>query len=105
MLTSKQRAFLRSEANSYDVVLYVGKNGVGGELIAQADGALRTRELIKGKALEAAPLSSREAAEQIAEATSAEVVQVIGRCFVLYRRNEKEPIVSDKLPKAKKKTV
>lgn len=102
MLNSKQRAFLRGEANSYETILFVGKSGVGEALIAQADGALRTRELIKGKALEAAPMTSREAAEQIAEATSAEVVQVIGRCFVLYRRNEKEPVVSDRLPKAKK---
>ena len=48
-------------------------------------------ELIKGKVLETAPLTSREAAEAIAEAVHAEVVQVIGRTFVLYRRNPKEP--------------
>ncbi|MBE6753535.1 MAG: YhbY family RNA-binding protein [Ruminococcaceae bacterium] len=103
MLNSKQRAFLRSEANSYETILFVGKSGIGDALISQADGALRTRELIKGKALEASPMSAREAAEEIAAATSAEVVQVIGRCFVLFRRNEKEPVVSDRIPKAKKK--
>lgn len=103
MLTSKQRAFLRGLANSEDAILFVGKSGVIDTLIAQADGALRARELIKGKALEASPVTSREAAEDIAAKTGAEVVQVIGRCFVLYRRNEKDPVVSDKLPKDKKK--
>ena len=103
MLTSKQRAFLRGIANTEDVILFVGKSGVIDTVIAQADGALRTRELIKGKALEACPVTSREAAEEIARLTGAEVVQVIGRCFVLFRRNEKEPVVSDKLPKAGRK--
>lgn len=101
MLTSKQRAFLRGMAHGSEVILFVGKSGVIDTIIAQADGALRSRELIKGKALEACPVSSREAAEDIAAKTGSEVVQVIGRCFVLYRRNEKEPVVSDKLPKAK----
>ena len=57
----------------------------------QADDALTARELIKGKVLETAPLTSREAAEILAAALQAEVVQVIGRTFVLYRRNDKEP--------------
>lgn len=104
MLTSKQRAFLRGAANSSEVILFVGKSGVIDTIIAQADGALRSRELIKCKALEASPVSSREAAEDISRKTGAEVVQVIGRCFVLYRRNEKEPVISDKLPKAKSRS-
>ena len=103
MLTSKQRAFLRGLANSEEVILFVGKSGVIDTLIAQADGALRARELIKCKALEASPVTSREAAEDIAAKTGSEVVQVIGRCFVLYRRNEKDPVVSDKLPRDKKR--
>lgn len=102
MLNSKQRAFLRGAANDYECILFVGKGGISDALIAQADGALKTRELIKGKALEASPLTSREAAEEIAAATSAEVVQVIGRVFVLYRRNPEKPVISDQIPKAKK---
>ena len=97
MLTSKQRAFLRSLAVNEDTILMVGKGGVSDELIAQADGALNARELIKGKALETA----RDFAEQIARETGSEVVQVIGSKFVLYRRNEKKPIIE--LPKAKKR--
>ncbi len=103
MLNSKQRAFLRSMANDYECILYVGKGGISDALIDQADGALKTRELIKGKALEACPLTSREAADQIAEAAKAEVVQVIGRVFVLYRRNPEKPVISEQIPKAKKK--
>ena len=103
MLNSKQRAFLRGAANDYECVLFVGKGGLSDEIINQAKGALKTRELIKCKALEASPLTSREAADQIAEATGSEVVQVIGRVFVLYKRNPEKPVISDQIPKAGKK--
>ena len=99
MLTSKQRAFLRSLAASAETILMVGKGGMSPDIIKQADDALRARELIKGKVLETAPLSSREASEQIAKATESQVVQVIGGKFVLYRRNDKEPKLQ--LPRAK----
>ena len=100
MLTSKQRAVLRASANGLEPILHVGKGELGDPLLKQADDALTARELIKGRALEACPLTSREAAERIAEAVSAEVVQVIGRNFVLYRRNEKQPKIE--LPREKK---
>lgn len=91
MLTSKQRAFLRGLANSMDTILMVGKGGVSEDVLKQADTALTARELIKGKALETAPQSPRETAEDVAGRVDAEVVQVIGTKFILYRRNEKEP--------------
>ena len=98
LLNSKQRAFLRSKANSEEPVLHLGKGGLSEPLLRQAEDALAARELVKGKVLETAPFSSREAAEQVAQAVCAEVVQVIGRTFVLYRRNQKEPKIQ--LPKA-----
>ncbi|MGN0550420.1 MAG: ribosome assembly RNA-binding protein YhbY [Acutalibacteraceae bacterium] len=101
MLTSKQRAFLRSLANSIDTILMVGKGGMSEQIIKQADDALTARELIKGKVLETADLSSRQAAEEIAAKVNADVVQVIGTKFVLYRKNQKEPKIE--LPKAKKR--
>ena len=101
MLTSKQRAYLRGIANSIDTIIHVGKGGMSDEIIKQADDALFAREIIKGKCLENCSLPPREASEIIAEKLSADVVQVIGSKFVLYRRNEKEPIIE--LPKAKKK--
>lgn len=96
-MTSKQRAFLRAQANGLEAILHAGKGGVSDAMIKQADDALTARELIKGKVLESAPETAREVAEAIAQATSAEVVHVIGRTFVLYRRNLKEPRIM--LPK------
>ena len=57
----------------------------------QADDALTARELIKGRALENSPASAREVAEDLAASVGADVVQVVGRNFVLYRPNPKEP--------------
>ena len=91
MLTSKQRAQLRALANPIDTVLMVGKSGFSEQLYQTADEAITARELIKGKVLEACEYSSREAADTIAEAIGADVVQVIGNKFVLYRRNKKDP--------------
>ena len=84
-LTSKQRAQLRGLANNIDTILHIGKDGIGDNLIRQADDALEARELIKGKVLENSMLSAREGAEELARATRSQVVQVIGTTFVLYR--------------------
>ena len=82
MLTSKQRAHLRSIAQSYNTIFFVGKLGIGDELVKQLDDVLNCRELIKVGVQENCDYSSRE------ELTKSEVVQVIGRKFVLYRRNK-----------------
>ena len=78
MLTSKQRAFLRSLAVDEETILMVGKGGMSEQITKQADDALTARELIKGKVLETAGVPSREIAEQLALETNSEVVQVIG---------------------------
>ena len=88
MLTSKQRAYLRGLANTIDTILILGKGGISDTVIAQADSALEARELIKGKVLENCELSSREAADAIAEAVKCDVVQVIGYRFILYRESK-----------------
>lgn len=103
-LTSKQRAQLRALANGIDTILYVGKDGLGENLIRQADGALETRELIKGRVLENSMYSAREACEELCKATHSESVQVIGTKFVLYRQNkdkkkQKIVLVKEKKPK------
>ena len=92
-LTSKQRAQLRGLANDIDTIVHIGKDGIGDNLIKQADDALEARELIKGRVLENALMSAREAAEALAPLTRSEVVQVIGTKFILYRRNEKKPVI------------
>ena len=101
-LTSKQRAQLRGLANGIDTILIVGKEGIGDNLVKQANDALEARELIKGRVLENSLMSAREAAEALAPLTRSEVVQVIGTTFVLYRpshnkdKKDRIVLVSDK---------
>lgn len=90
MLTSKQRAALRSMANEMDPIMQVGKGGIGEELIISVNNALEARELIKMSTLETSPYTAREAADALAEATGADVVAVVGRRFVLYRESKKK---------------
>ena len=87
MLNSRQRAQLRGLANSLDTIFQVGKGGVTENTVKQVDDALEARELIKLRVLETSPVSSREAADEIAEKTRSDVVQVIGTRFVLYRES------------------
>ena len=91
MLTSKQRAKLRSMANEYEVLYQVGKGGIADTLVKQTEDALEARELIKLSVLENSPYTAKEAAEELAECTGADVVQVIGKRFVLYRKSTKKP--------------
>lgn len=96
MLTSKQRAYLRSIASNYDTIFQVGKGGISDNLIKQVNDALRVRELIKLRTLDNCEYTSREVAELLAEATNSEVVQVIGSKFVLFKRNPKKPVIEFK---------
>ena len=90
-LNSKQRAYLRSLSNHIDVIVHIGKDGIGENLIKQANDALEARELIKCRVLENSMLTAREACDELSALTRSEQVQVIGTKFVLYKRNEKEP--------------
>ncbi len=91
-LTSKQRAQLRALANSMETILQIGKDGIGENLVKQADGALEARELIKGRVLDNnLDYDARTAAQALAKATRSEVVQVIGTKFVLYRESHSKP--------------
>ena len=101
MLTSKQRAYLRSLAMNEDTIIIIGKGGITENVITQVRDALKARELVKGKVLETSLLSAREACEALAEVCKAQQVQFIGSKFVLYKRNETEPKIE--LPKSKKK--
>lgn len=96
-LTSKQRAQLRTLANGLEVILTVGKDGIGDNLVAQCRDALEARELVKGQVLENSEYDARSACQELAERTAACPVQVIGRRFVLYRpshrKDKKDKIV------------
>lgn len=88
MLNSKQRAQLRGLANSIETIFQIGKSGINDQLIRQVDETLEVRELIKLRVLETSPQSVREVADTVAAETGADVVQVIGSRFVLYRESK-----------------
>ena len=105
MLTSKERAELRARANTLDTTLMVGKGGITETLIAEADNQLTARELVKGKVLEGAFLTPREACDAICEATGADGVGVVGNKFIMYRFSEKLQSQRNQTGRAKRKPV
>lgn len=87
-MTSKERAILRGQANSLEPLFQIGKGGISDAFIKQAEDALYKRELIKLKVLlETSPITPRQAADEIAERTGSEVVQVVGGSMIFYKYN------------------
>ena len=97
MLTSKQRAYLRSAASKYDTIFQVGKGGVGEKMIKSVSDALEAHELVKLRTLDNSDYGPREAAEEMAAALGAEVVCVIGSKFVLYRESIEHKSISQEV--------
>ncbi len=95
MLTSKQRAILRAQANGLDVVFQVGKGEIDDALVKSTADCLAARELIKMK--ENSAYSAKEAAAILAERTGSDCVQAIGSKFVLYKQKQKESKYADLL--------
>ena len=93
MLTSKQRAKLKGLASTADTIFQIGKGGVSEQLVTEISAALKARELIKCKVLENSDCTPAQVAMQLSEECKAETVQVIGSKFVLYKRNEKKPVI------------
>lgn len=89
MLTSKERAALRAQANGIDTVLTVGKSGVTENVVLETCVLLDSRELVKGKVLENALMSPQEVLEALCRATGAEPIGTVGSKFILYRESEK----------------
>lgn len=77
-LTSKQRAQLRGMANGLDTIVQIGKDGIGDNLVQQANEALEARELIKCRVLESAMLTAREACQELANAPEAKACRTLG---------------------------
>ena len=105
MLTSKDRAELRAQANTIDTTLIVGKDGVTENVVAEAERLLTARELVKGKVLETALMSAREVSDEICEATGADGVSCVGSKFVIYRFSEKCQEERNQTGRAKRKEV
>ena len=86
-ISSKERAALRGEAHHLTPLVHLGKEGLTQAVIATLDDALRTHELVKVQLVKNAEVSARQAANELAAAVRADVVQVIGRTTTLYRHN------------------
>ncbi len=102
MLTTKQRAYLKGLAMKEDTILSLGKGGITPTFVTSVAEALKKRELVKIGVLKNLYEDPRELAETLSERTRSEVVQVIGRKIVLYKKNEENPRIE--LPKAAKKS-
>ena len=92
MLTTKDRAKLRSYANTMETILQIGKEGVTANVLKQIDEALIAREMIKVRVLENSLRSAKDAATEISSQIDCEIIQCIGTRIVIYRAFEKDPI-------------
>ena len=98
MITSKQRAYLRSLVNPLPTIMQIGKGGLTENLLKTVSDALEARELIKLHVLENSGEDPRALVNALAEALGAEPVAATGRKIVLYRASEKNPVIV--LPRA-----
>ena len=89
-MNSKDRAYLRSLANTIEPILQIGKSGINNNLIKQVNDALEARELIKITVLETAPEDANDVAIELSNSTNSIVVQVLGRKITLYRKRKKD---------------
>jgi RNA-binding protein len=96
-LDGKQRRFLRSLGHHLEPVVQVGKHGVTEAVVAAADEALATHELIKVRRASECPLDREEVALALTTAVAAELVQELGRTLLLYRPDPERPRIT--LPK------
>ena len=99
MLSGKEKRYLRSLANTIDPVVQVGKASVNESVLFSLNEALEARELVKVKVLKNCLDEVKDVAQELADQSKSELVQVIGRTFVLFRQKEKDSQI--KLPRAK----
>lgn len=92
-LTGKARTRLRALAHGLDPVVQVGRQGLSESVLKEIGHALQAHELIKVKVSADCPVSPAEAQKPLEEATESQVVQIIGRMLVVYRRRPERPKV------------
>lgn len=98
MLTSKQRAFLRSKANSLDPILQIGKGEISDEMLESISKALMNRELVKISILQNSDYDAKDTSRIIGEELKADIVSVVGRKIVVYRKSTKAGVEHIELP-------
>ena len=89
-LNSKQRAYLRGQAQHLETIVLIGKDGVTEATAESIKTALAARELVKCKVLDNCPYKAKEAAEMFCEYIGCDSVQVIGSKFVLFMQKDKD---------------
>jgi len=89
MINSKQRAWLRAQANDIPCQFHIGKGDVDAEIVTGLDEIMTTHELLKINVLKTASDPAKQIADKLADAVGADIVQVIGRRIVLYRFSDK----------------
>lgn len=92
MLTGKQRSFLRGEANNLDPYVHIGKEGLNDAIYEKIDEVLDDHELVKIRVLDNSLEDINEVAHEVCNKLGAELVQVIGNVFIIFRRNMEEPV-------------
>jgi RNA-binding protein len=102
MLNGKQKHHLRALGHKLKPLILIGKKEIEGALVSEANAALDHHELIKVRLLESCLLDKHEAAELLAEACSADVAQILGKTFLLYRSAKKPVIILPKTDKSSK---
>lgn len=90
-MTSKQRAYLKSLANTINPIFQVGKSSLTPEFTKGIEEAFNNRELIKIAVLKNCFDDPNEIAQMVAERTHSQVVQVIGKKIILYKPDRKNP--------------
>lgn len=100
MISTKQRAYLRSLAQKISPIFQVGKNGIEEAFLVQVEQALEKRELIKIKVLENSGLDTRETSDLLCDKIGCVGIQAIGNKIVLYKESKNKPQIE--LPGGKK---
>lgn len=98
MITTKQRAYLRGLGNALDPVMQIGKEGMTDNVAQSVELLLQARELVKIKVLNNNDDGAYETANTLAKRLSADVVQVIGNNFILYKKSTKKGFKHIQLP-------
>ncbi len=93
MITGKQRSYLRSLANNLQPIFQVGKGGINDNMVKQFSDALEARELIKATVLNNSISTSRDICDEMARLTNSEIVQVVGKKFVLYKESKNNKVI------------
>lgn len=98
MITTKQRAYLRGLGNALDPVMQIGKEGVTDNVIMGVNLLLEARELVKIKLLKNNDEDIKVLANDLAKKIDADVVQVIGNIFILYKKSTRKDFKHIQLP-------